>query len=78
MGGIFAEDGNVIEDGELAKEGNFAENGDLATRRGMAWQVEWIPCEGRQQLKMAAEAPRGPTPMKGTDVHVVEAISPKQ
>jgi hypothetical protein len=44
MGGIFAEDGNVIKDGKLAKEGNFAENDDLATRRGMAWQVERIPC----------------------------------
>ena len=43
-GGIFAEDGNIIEEGKLAVEGNFAENGDLATRRGMAWQVEGIPC----------------------------------
>ncbi len=33
-GGIFAEDGNVIEEGELAEEGNFAEKGKLATR---AW-----------------------------------------
>ncbi len=43
-GGIFAEDGNIIEEGKLTEEGNFAENSDLATRRGMARQVERIPC----------------------------------
>ncbi len=76
-GGIFSEDGNIIEEGKLAKEGNFAENDNMATRRGMARQVEQIPCEGQQQLKMTAEAPRGPNPNKGTDVHIARAIPPK-